>query len=722
MNAHIIKLLKHGSHAEIASRLNRRNCRTFVGLIMGSKCDITDDLSVEISQLLTFLLASEKPLVSPLSVLRGLLQGRSPTTRERLFTYLSGSAPSQESVLEALLGASIKIVAHEDSENAEDETAGSNTSGGPTGSNDSTMLSTIILSEFVGHPSIFAMVWYKYLLGKYSLSKHSMVSEAFLRTNGMRLLLLWTRAAEVRVASMSDTEFYDDSTRVLRDSNLKDAISILSHIAWSLLNNYSINRPAPASSTHDISKQQQKWRECTLLKQSIIQLLQALYNKNCHKRFCDDDAWEVPAARLLGGPDSINSSVIQEVPFMLPFAIRAGILQSTIAKNRGSEWDALNLYIVRSNATEDTRAAFLENSKTGALRRYLRVEFAGEEGVDGGGLRKELLGLVALDIFGPDRGLFVPTGSDGCLYPSPDLDAINARRLDDYRFAGMLIGACIANEVLIGIPFAQFFLERMREVDDDYSSDMASLLSSPQGCADPDARMSAVSELAALDPEFANNLLSIRSMSPEDLESLELDFTISSVSKSTGRVRSFDLVPGGASIPVTAENRLAYIAAVAHFRLKVEIFMQSKAFFSGLECVIPRGCLRMFSPDELQRLVSGARGPINIEDWKKNTTYSNGYTEDSPSVVWFWEVVEQFSPEDQAALLHFCTSCPRPPLLGFARLKPGFAIQKDKAGGNRLPSASTCFNLLHLPEVETREQMKRNLEIVIQYPTGFQFG
>ena len=729
----ITKLLRHKPHTDVISRLNRRNCRVFAGLIMGSKCDIPDDLSPEICQLLGSLLSPEKPLVPPLSILRGLLQGRSAAPRERLFAYLSGGSPAQASVLEALLLASIKIVAHEDSESINED--------GPT-----TGLSSTILSEFVGRPAIFSMVWHRHLLGKYSLSMRSMVTETTLWADSARLLLLWARAAEVRVASMSEAEFYDDSTRVLRGKDLENAISILSHITWSLLttNTYKLLPSSPQSPIHDTSKQQtqqthqiqyqqyqqsqycQKWKEYTLLKRTLIWLLRTLYNKNCHKRFCPDIAWVVPAARPAGGPDAILSPVLQEVPFMLPFATRADLLQTTLARNR-RHGDALDLYVVRSNATEDTRAVFLENAASGALRKYLRVDFAGEAGVDGGGLRKELLGIVAQDLFAPERGLFAATAADQALYPSPDLDAISARRLDDYRFAGMLVGACIANDVLVDIPFAQFFLERMREVDDGEFTFMenkssSSSSSSSQGYADADARMAAVSELASLDPVFANTLLSIRSMTPEEVEALELDFTIDSVSPSTGRVRSFELVPGGAGVPVTAENRLEYIAAVAHFRLNVEILVQSKAFFDGLECVIPRGCLRMFSPDELQRIISGARGPINIEDWKRNTVYSGGYDEDSQSVVWFWEIVEQLTPEDQAALLHFCTSCSRPPLLGFARLEPKFAIKKDRGQGNRLPSASTCINLLRLPEVKTREQMKKNLEIIIKCPTGFQFG
>jgi hypothetical protein len=37
----------------------------------------------------------------------------------------------------------------------------------------------------------------------------------------------------------------------------------------------------------------------------------------------------------------------------------------------------------------------------------------------------------------------------------------------------------------------------------------------------------------------------------------------------------------------------------------------------------------------------------------------------------FWSIVEEFSPKQRSQLLHYVTSCSRPPLLGFAALQPG---------------------------------------------------
>lgn len=624
---------------------------------------------------------------------------------------------SQTSVLKLLFRASAKIILREEEGNEN----GSNTTMSNVAKADSNGLGATLLSDFVGVPAIFSNIWHTHLLREYSLSNCSVLNICSLPIDALRLFLLWTRAAEVRVASMSDSEFYDDSTRVLRGLELERAISILSHAAWALISNNKTPDNVNLTSTFlsTLRSQQERQKEYGLVRRSVVRLLRTLYNKNCRRRYCDDKAWEVPAVCSAIGASIASSSLIQEVPFMIPFSTRSGLLQSAIISRQYGMEEVFNLYVVRSSIVEDTRAAFLGGGPRGELRKRLVVEFAGEEGVDGGGLCKELLSIVTQDIFGQDRGLFVTTTADGALYPSPDLGAINSRRLDDYRFAGMLVGSCIRHGVLLDLPFAQFFLEKIREVDEG----SADLMGADNDDNDDDGdRMTAVSELVSLDPEFARNLMAIRYMTPEEIADLDLYFTIDSVSASTGKVRTFELVPGGADIPVTTENRLYYVTAVANFRLNVEIGMQSKAFFAGLECVVPHSSLWMFNTDELQRLISGARGPIDIADWRANTVYWDGYDDNSPSVVWFWEALGELSPSDQAAVLQFCTSCSRPPLLGFSQLKPHFAIKRMPADRGRLPSASTCSNLFKLPEVSSLEQMRRNLEIIVKCPTGFQYG
>ncbi|KAJ1671991.1 Ubiquitin-protein ligase E3C, partial [Spiromyces aspiralis] len=68
------------------------------------------------------------------------------------------------------------------------------------------------------------------------------------------------------------------------------------------------------------------------------------------------------------------------------------------------------------------------------------------------------------------------------------------------------------------------------------------------------------------------------------------------------------------------------------------------------------------------------------------------------------------SIEDRQRLCKFVTSCPRPPLLGFKELHPKFAILleawREEDANTRLPTSSTCVNLLRLPRYSTKEMLR----------------
>lgn len=161
-----------------------------------------------------------------------------------------------------------------------------------------------------------------------------------------------------------------------------------------------------------------------------------------------------------------------------------------------------------------------------------------------------------------------------------------------------------------------------------------------------------------------------------------------------GVTRSVDLKPNGSNISVTRENRLEYIALVSYYRLTRQIKRQSEAFFEGLSEIIDPKWLRMFNQQELKVLVGGAEEPVDIDDLRRNVVYGGLYDEEHPTIRMFWRIVKGLDQEKRKGLLRFVTSCGRPPLLGFKELNPKFAIRDAGQDQTRLPTASTCVNLL----------------------------
>jgi hypothetical protein len=91
------------------------------------------------------------------------------------------------------------------------------------------------------------------------------------------------------------------------------------------------------------------------------------------------------------------------------------------------------------------------------------------------------------------------------------------------------------------------------------------------------------------------------------------------------------------------------------------------------------------------------------------------------------------SPDERCALLRFITSTSRAPLGGFKHLCPPLTIHKVDCsasplalfGGkdvDRLPSASTCYNMLKLPNYKRQSTLRQKLLYAIGSGAGFELS
>lgn len=206
-----------------------------------------------------------------------------------------------------------------------------------------------------------------------------------------------------------------------------------------------------------------------------------------------------------------------------------------------------------------------------------------------------------------------------------------------------------------------------------------------------------------------------------------MNFTISdtiSVSGSKTRTITRELKSNGADLPVTNQNRLVYISYVARHRLQVQPFHQTNAFLQGLGQIIQPSWLSMFNQSELQTLVGGDSGDIDVSDLRRNTLYGGVYAigddkEEHSTVKLFWEVMEGMTNEQRQKVLKFVTSTPRAPLLGFSHLNPRFSIRDSSEDQERLPSTSTCVNLLKLPRYTSARTLREKLLYAVNSGAGF---
>ncbi|CAK9006964.1 Ubiquitin-protein ligase E3A (E6AP ubiquitin-protein ligase) (HECT-type ubiquitin transferase E3A) (Human papillomavirus E6-associated protein) (Oncogenic protein-associated protein E6-AP) (Renal carcinoma antigen NY-REN-54) [Durusdinium trenchii] len=352
------------------------------------------------------------------------------------------------------------------------------------------------------------------------------------------------------------------------------------------------------------------------------------------------------------------------------------------------------------------------------LKMPLMVQFEGEEGIDAGGVKKEFFGLLSEALFDPAMGIFTEIESDGTSklwfgHGDASLDkAVDEEQADnllgktDILSAGMLhdgdgvlreqdpkdlfllvgqfIGLAIYNSTILDVQFPLAFYRMLL----DQMPKEPSLLN-----------------LFELDPSFARGLQQLLSYDGDDVETVfGLDFG--------------DIFEGGESDPVTSANKEEYVKLLVQHKLCGEHAKAIDSLMEGFGTVIDPNfqTFKLFRPDEVEIVLTGS-DTIDMEELRESVTYAGGFDRNTPVVKWFWEIVLAYSTEKQRQLIRFATGSPRAPVGGVSALK--FVIQRAGVDSEQLPHASTCFNILLLPEYSSKAKLKAKLKLALENAQGF---
>jgi len=176
----------------------------------------------------------------------------------------------------------------------------------------------------------------------------------------------------------------------------------------------------------------------------------------------------------------------------------------------------ISLEVDRSDLVESGTEALLRQTPPQDMRQWMRVTFAGEPGVDVGGIEREWFVLTAQELFSPAAGLFVLTpGSSGYrLNPSGPGGFADSRlgfwadplQLERCEFAGRVVGKAVLEKQSLPVSLTTSLLKH--------------LLQSPCQWSD----------LEALDPELAKHLAWLLVQPAEVVDCLDLDFTVTTTS------------------------------------------------------------------------------------------------------------------------------------------------------------------------------------------------
>lgn len=143
------------------------------------------------------------------------------------------------------------------------------------------------------------------------------------------------------------------------------------------------------------------------------------------------------------------------------------------------------------------------------------------------------------------------------------------------------------------------------------------------------------------------------------------------------------------------------------------------SFAEGMSSVLPVELLAMFTGEQLRDIVCG-NPDIDVELLRRVVEYE-GYDDSDRVVGFFWEVLREMTTSERKLFLQFVWARNRLPLKESDFDAP-FKIQKDTKtvngnGDYPLPSASTCFFSLSLPEYPEKEILKQKLLFAIENVT-----
>lgn len=375
------------------------------------------------------------------------------------------------------------------------------------------------------------------------------------------------------------------------------------------------------------------------------------------------------------------------VPYSRDYKRKVEYLRSRLPKPNSNSGKC-DMVVHRDTLFEDSYRHIMDK-KDYDLRNKLWIEFFGETGLDYGGVTREWFFLLSHQIFNPYYGLFEYSATDNyTLQINPHSEACNPEHLSYFHFIGRIIGMAIYHGKLLDAFFIRPFYKMML------------------------GKKITLFDMESVDNEYYNSLIYVKDNDPADLElTFSLDDSI------FGETQNIELIPNGANVPVTEDNKEEYIEAVISWRFVNRIEKQMNQILKGLQEVVPSNLLRLFDANELELLMCGLQ-KIDVKDWKANTIYKGGYGPSSQVVHNFWKCILSFDNEMRARVLQFVSGTSRVPMNGFRELYGSNGLQKftiERWGSaDMLPRAHTCFNRLDLPPYTTFKELKSKLLTAIE--------
>ncbi|KAF2036449.1 hypothetical protein EK21DRAFT_51609 [Setomelanomma holmii] len=343
----------------------------------------------------------------------------------------------------------------------------------------------------------------------------------------------------------------------------------------------------------------------------------------------------------------------------------------------------------------------------------------GEVGADHGGVTYEFFRVVLSEAFKPDHGMFT-------LQPQTRMTWFQPGTLEpDWKFEmiGMLFSLAVYNGITLPVTFPLALYrsllppaaplrdrghsEKLVDLIEDGWPDLAKGFEQLLTWTNGDVQDVFMREYAFSYEVFGQRIDHNMDEPYAHMNNTPTDTSLSEESPQSPATKEFKLV--------TNTNRTQFVHDYIHHLTHASIAPQLHAFRKGFYACLNPKSLHFFSPATLRHLIEGQQH-ISIPSLRAAVRYEEGYSPTHQTIQNFWKVVEGYTQEEARQLLEFVTASDRVPVTGYE----GITFYIVRIGNtDMLPTSSTCFGKLYLPEYVEEEVLRTRLGIAIGYARGF---
>ena len=328
----------------------------------------------------------------------------------------------------------------------------------------------------------------------------------------------------------------------------------------------------------------------------------------------------------------------QESRMLMTSEFEEAMMRSVFSGSRDSPF--LVVRVRRDTLVQDVLAQ-ISSKRERDLRKPLKVAFVGEQGVDEGGVAKEFFQLFVRRVFDPSFGMFAHDDETRTFWFAPEADDLGLEDVE-FELIGIVIGLAIYNEHILDFRFPMTIYRKLL------------------------GQTPSMRDLREVNPwrhqGFAKLL---KARTAEEVDAFGLTFTATKIV--FGDEVVVDLIENGRDVPVTIENRSAYVKAYVEWFFVDAIQYPFDAFKKGFHRLCGGPVIHFFRPEELEQLVCGC-AHFDFNALEAATRYEDGYAKDDPTMRMFWRVVHAMTETQKRRLLFFATGSDRAPIDGLGAL------------------------------------------------------